>query len=310
MRTEVIFEMESCYRESFKVIAHYFGGKRPMVCVLGNLRGNEIQQLYISGMLVKRLKEIEEQGLIRRSYGICVVPTANPYSINIGKRFWAMDNSDINRMFPGYDKGETTQRIAAGIFDKLQGYKYGIHVASFYIPGDFVPHVRMIHTPYQDVSMGELFGLPFVVLREPVPFDTTTLNFNWQVWGTMAYSIYSNSTDQINQAGAEAAVSAILRFLARMRIIDYNVYGGNEATIFPEDELQTQRSSLAWIFVPYAKCFDEIRKGEVIAKIVDPITGEDSPVVADVNGIVFFRRNEPLVMAHQELFMVVPELHR
>ncbi len=310
MKTEVIFEMESGYREAFKVVAHYFGGKRKMVCILGNLRGNEIQQLYIAGMLVKRLKEIEEKGLIRRSYGICLVPTANPYSINIGKRFWAMDNSDINRMFPGYDKGETTQRIAAGIFEKIQGYKYGIHLASFYIPGDFVPHVKMIRTPYQDASMGELFGLPFVVLRNPVPFDTTTLNFNWQVWGTAAYSLYSSTTDYVDQRGAEATVSAILRFLARMRIISYNVYGGNEATIFLEEELVTLHSPKPGIFVPHVNCFEEVRSGQEIAKIVEPGTGEELSVKSGVNGIVFFKRNEPLVMAQQELYMVVPELHR
>ncbi len=53
----------------------------------------------------------------------------------IKKRFWSIDNTDINRMFPGYDKGETTQRIAAGIFEKIKDYKYGIQFASFYIPG-------------------------------------------------------------------------------------------------------------------------------------------------------------------------------
>ena len=41
----------------------------------------------------------------------------------IKKRFWSIDNTDINRMFPGYDKGETTQRIAAGIFEKIKDYK-------------------------------------------------------------------------------------------------------------------------------------------------------------------------------------------
>ena len=35
--------------------------------------------------------------------------------MNIGKRFWSADNTDINRMFPGYNLGETTQRIAAGV---------------------------------------------------------------------------------------------------------------------------------------------------------------------------------------------------
>ena len=58
------------------------------------------------------------------------------FTMNIKKRFWTIDNTDINRMFPGYDRGETTQRIAAGIFDKINDYKYGIQFASFYTPGN------------------------------------------------------------------------------------------------------------------------------------------------------------------------------
>ncbi len=47
---------------------------------------------------------------------ILILPSINLYSMNIQKRFWSTDNTDINRMFPGYCLGETTQRIAAGRF--------------------------------------------------------------------------------------------------------------------------------------------------------------------------------------------------
>ena len=61
-----------------------------------------------------------------------------------------MDKTDINRMFPGYANGETTQRIAAAVFEALNGFEYGIQLASYYVPGDFIPHVRMLKTGYED----------------------------------------------------------------------------------------------------------------------------------------------------------------
>ena len=121
MREEVIFRMESAYREDFEVKSYHFGGPEKTMCIIGNMRGNEIQQLYIAGQMVRTLKRFEEEGRFIRRHGVTVIPCANPYSVNVGKRFWAMDNSDINRMYPGYNKGETTQRIAAGIFEKIQG---------------------------------------------------------------------------------------------------------------------------------------------------------------------------------------------
>lgn len=65
-----------------------------------------------------------------------------------------MDDTDINRMFPGYNKGETTQRIAAGLFEKLQGYEYGIQMASFYMPGEFIHHVRIVKTALDYAAEG------------------------------------------------------------------------------------------------------------------------------------------------------------
>lgn len=53
-----------------------------------------------------------------------MVPSVNHFSMNIGKRFWPSDNTDINRMFPGYKEGETTQRIAAGVFENIKDYSF------------------------------------------------------------------------------------------------------------------------------------------------------------------------------------------
>ena len=84
-------------------------------------------------------------------------------------------------MFPGYNKGETTQRIASGVFAEISGYEYGIQFASNYIPGEFVPHVRIMTTGYEDVESAKSFTLPYIVLRNPHPYDTTTLHYNWQI---------------------------------------------------------------------------------------------------------------------------------
>ena len=73
-----------------------------------------------------------------------------------------MDKTDINRMFPGYANGETTQRIAAAVFEALNGFEYGIQLASYYVPGDFIPHVRMLKTGYEDVETARLFGMRYV----------------------------------------------------------------------------------------------------------------------------------------------------
>lgn len=48
--------------------------------------------------------------------------------------------------------------------------------------GNFIPHVRMMDCDYSSVDIARQFGLPYVVLRKVRPYDTTTLNYNWQIW--------------------------------------------------------------------------------------------------------------------------------
>ncbi len=240
---------------------------------MGALRGNEVQQLYVCSQLVRTLTELEQRGAIAKEQEILVVPSLNHYAMNIGKRFWAVDNTDINRQFPGSGEGETTQRIAAGVFEKLKRFSYGIHFPSFYMAGDFIPHVRMMDTGYQTSSLAHLFGLPYVVVRKPRPVDTATLNYNWQKWDTNAFSVYTSSTDRIDEPSARQAVSSVLRFLSRMGIINYQCHSGYIASTIKEDELFTVKTQVPGLFRRVKNPGDGVKRGDVIAEIIHPMKG-------------------------------------
>ena len=242
---------------------------------------------------------------------VLVIPSVNHSSMNIGKRFWAVDNTDINRMFPGYDQGETTQRIAAGVFDVVQHYSYGIQFPSFYMPGDFIPHVRMMETGFQNPGLANLFGLPYVVIRKPRPVDTTTLNYNWQIWDTSAFSLYTNATDQIDATSATQAVASVLRFLVRMGILRYTSHSGYIATVLHEEDLANVRSDAAGICRRLAKPGQEVHRGDVLAQVIHPLEGEViSQILSPAGGIIFFSHNGPLVMEGTVVFKIIKRLHQ
>ena len=171
MKKEIIYSMKSPYRDEFRIVGYRFGEGKKTVAIIGAMRGDEIQQQYVASQLVNRLQHLEENLLLAPDCELLVIPTINHYSLNIGKRFWSLDNTDINRMFPGYDKGETTQRIAAAVFEAIKDYEYGIQLASFYIPGDFIPHVRMLNTGYEDIDAARMCCLPSICMRKPTPSD-------------------------------------------------------------------------------------------------------------------------------------------
>ena len=88
--------MESPYRDTFRIWGYRFGSGKKSLAVIGALRGDEVHQQLVCAELISRLRVMEEQGHLIPGHEILVVPSANPFSTNIEKRFWAMDNTDIN----------------------------------------------------------------------------------------------------------------------------------------------------------------------------------------------------------------------
>lgn len=306
MKKRVIYEIKALYRDNFRVTGYEFGEGEKSVCIVGSMRGNEVQQLYVCSLLVKKFKQLEEEGRIKKGHRVLIIPSINPYSMNIQKRFWPTDNTDINRMFPGYDMGETTQRIADGVFQEIKDYTYGIQFTSFYMPGDFVPHVRLMEEGYSKTELAEQFGLPYVVVRKVRPYDTATLNYNWQVWNTQAFSLYTTATERINPNGAGQAVLAVLNFLSAQGIVQYHGPSLIKPKIVSDTELIPVRTSESGIFEPLVKAGETVAMGQPLANIIHPYESElIETLYAPIDGKVFFIHNEPLTYANTAVIKLV-----
>ena len=256
--------------------------------------------------MIKRLKQIELEGNLLSGNEILIIPNANHFSMNIEKRFWSMDNTEINRMFPGYELGETTQRIAAALFDKIKGFAYGIQLASYYITGDFIPHVRMMETGYQPEEEGKLFGLPYVYIKHPHPYDTTVLNYNWQIWNTKAFSLYAGKQNTISREATDEACTAILRFMASVGIIRQTVENGCRSATIRDSDLKSVKAETAGIFYKLKGAKDEVKQGETLAQIIDPYDGSVRlSVKSPVDGSIFFAYDKPLVLQNSLLYKIV-----
>ena len=313
MKKKALYKLESPYREPMVIYGFEFGDEdgEHSCAIVGSTRGDEIQQDFICASLVKRLMNVEEAGAIAPGKKILVIPCVNPYSMNIAKRFWSMDNTDINRMFPGYDQGETTQRVADGLFKAVSDYKYGSQLCSFNLHGNFEAHVRVTHESHisqESLSIADAFGLPYVVSREPTSFDTAMLNYNWQVWDTHAFSVYSQATDTLDPKSARLVRESILRFLHSRQLITENIPGGSISTYIDERQLvQVRTERAAGFLMRRVQPGDRVEKGDTLATIVDTLdTHVKETLTAPCPGYVFFERVQPMVQQDMICFMLVP----
>ena len=306
MKKKIIYEIKGLYRDSFRITGFEFGKGKKSLCIVGSMRGNEVQQLYCCSQLVKKFRQLEEERRIRPDVKILIIPCCNPYSINTQKRFWTIDNTDINRMFPGYDLGETTQRIADGIFSQIKDYEYGIQFTSFYMPGEFIPHVRLMDEGYSDVITAMKFGMPYVVKRTVRPYDTATLNYNWQVWNTKAYSLYTSTTSRIDKKSAGQAVLSILRFCKSVGFVKYQENGDHPSIVISDKELISVRTAKSGIFEPLVKVGDSVDEGTPLAEIINPYDGSVMETLyAPRRGTLFFMHSDPITYAETAVIKMI-----
>ena len=319
MRQKTLFSYETPFSGEHNIYGYVFGAgtySEPLkaehsAAIVGAMRGNEHQQLYICSKLSARLAEIEEHGDIVHGKSILLVPSVNYSAMNADHKYWLSDDSDINRQFPGNPEGTATSRLAYSLLEELKTYSYGIQFPSYYMRGRFIPHIRVMKTGYESTNLANLFGLPFVMLVETRAFDERTLNYNLQVSGTEAFSLYSGGTSRINEEYAEVAVSAVLRFLSRMGIIRYNSMGGNISTMMEEEEMTSIKSEAAGFFKRMKNVNDEVRRGDLLAEIIDPMDGHVlSEVRSPVNGIIFYQQDAPLIYQNVVIFRIIKKIHK
>ena len=201
--------------------------------------------------------------------------------------------------------------MAAGIFGAVHGSAYGIQFASFNQQGDFLPHVRVMKVGAvsdESLAMAEDFRLPCVVSRDAQPFDTGTLNYSWQEWGTHAFSVYSRTTDRIDRPSATLVGNAVMRFLGTRGLISGRVSGGADGVRLDEAELVDVRTEGSSGYLDgLVKPGDVVEKGQELGLVLDAFDAHvRERLLAPVAGRVFFCRVKALVQQRMVAYRIVP----
>ena len=306
MKKDILFTVPSYFRDDMNIMGYRFGKGEKSCVVLGALRGDEVQQLYVCARLVAFLREVERDGGIMPGKSVMVVPTAVGLSMNAGTRVWAPENMDLNRRFPGNPDGATTERIASALFDRLKAYKYGVQLTSFYQPGSFVPHVRMMQTGRENPGLACEFGLPYVYVLTPRLSDQATLNYCWQLAGTQAFSLYAGKTQEIDEAAADQTLRAIIRFLNGRGVIRSEQTPGQTSQVITNDDMLTVTSKSSGLLRRVKHAGAHVRRGEQLAFILNPLDGSVREVLkTPATGMLFFIQDGPFVTEHSPVFQVL-----
>lgn len=306
MRRFDIVTLDSPNRAPLRIEGFLFGehhDNAPSVAIVGAMNGDQVNQLYVASGLVEYLRRKEEEGKIIGE--ILVIPAVNPYALNMGEKNWPLDKTDLNMMFPGYDQGETTQRITGRLFETLKGYDYGIILEGRRDQGMCLPYVKLIQSGYEDLDAVRDLGMGFVHYRPYEPIETAMLQYNWQLWETNAFAIVFGKNGAIDQSDSDEVHNALIRFLSKRKLLDWPVFEGKKSNILHSQQITLLKASRAGIFIPKVHCGAFVKKGEVIGLIMDALSGEKrEKMVAPCEGIVTCQYSHPLIFQNSIAFRI------
>lgn len=294
--------MTAPLRDAFDIPYHDVGPREaaPRVALVAGIHGNELNGVFVLARLASYLRGVaqgvhEGQTLRRR---VVIVPAVNVLGINTQMRVWPFDKTDINRMFPGYSGGETTQRIAGAVLELTGPAHYRIDIHSSNVDFEELPQVRLYEPSEAERRAAMLFGLPAVIERRMDKVFTSTIGHAWRQYEGESFVIQVGSAGTLQPGHCERLFRGLVAFLARAEVLTGVELALDDETTHYFGLRQTCPliAERAGMFVTRCDVGHWLQAGAVIGQIYDGFDGDlreevRTPVAGMLTGI----RRQPLL---------------
>lgn len=264
------------------------------ISIVTGIHGDELEGQYICYELQRRI-QLEKEHL----KGIVdIYPAMNPLGIDSITRGIPAFDLDMNRLFPGNINGNMTEYLAAEIIRDVQGSDcvLDIHASNIYLTE--IPQIRIneLHTETL-VPLAKEANVDFIWIHGANTVLESTFAYSLNSIGTPVLVVEMGVGMRITKVYGDQLVDGIFNLMKKMGIWTGEVSAVRKPIISknPED-VSYLNAKVSGIFIPSVKHWKELKKGEQIGQIVDPLAGTVlDEVTAPVDGILFTIRDYPVV---------------
>src|SRR5690606_23602000 len=238
----------------------------PVVLISGGIHGDEINGV----VAVKKM--LEENMFVPRKGALIFIPLFNVYGFLSNTRTFP-DGRDLNRSFPGSNKGSLASQIAHIITTQIiPNIDYGV---DFHTGGRMLSNFPQIRVDFKDkkaLELAKAFGTHFIINSSYIDksFRKEAIKDNKSV-----LVFEGGESMRLDDFAVEEAIAGTTRLLQYLGNIE-EVLTKKESLIVKESSWI--RAKISGIFIPTIKLGDPVKKGQVIAKITDPYGQVKVPV--------------------------------
>ncbi|MDY4206851.1 M14 family metallopeptidase [Dorea sp. YH-dor228] len=261
--------------------------------IVTGTHGDELEGQFVCYELNQRIQKHPEY-----LHGIVdIYPAFNPLGIDSITRGIPMFDLDMNRIFPGSEEGPMMETMVSRLMSDLKGADMciDIHASNIYL--EEMPQVRINEeTADQLVPYARLLNVDFVWIHAAATVLESTLAYSLNMIGVPTLVVEMGVGMRITKDYGYQLVDGILNLMKEMGIWSGPVESVREPLISSDRAIGFVNADHPGIYLPDARIFDEVMRGDVLGKIVDPLTGSVlEEVKAPITGKVFTRREYPIV---------------
>lgn len=264
------------------------------ISIVTGIHGDELEGQYVCFELQRRIRE--QMDCLQGS--VDVYPAMNPLGIDSITRGIPAFDLDMNRLFPGNIDGNMTEYLAAGIIEDVAGSDcvLDIHASNLYLTE--IPQIR-INELHEErlLPMAMESNVDFVWVHGASTVLESTFAYSLNSIGTPVLVVEMGVGMRITKAYGDQLVDGIFRLMKTLGIWTGKVNAVRKPIVSkdPED-VSYLNASVGGLFLPSVKHWEELKKGDLVGRIVDPLSGEVlDEVLAPVDGILFTIREYPIV---------------
>lgn len=267
----------------------------PVMFISGVIHGDEIQGVEI----IRRILVHPALGQIKGT--LLAVPIVNSFGF-INHTRYMPDRRDLNRSFPGSDRGSLASLVADLFFrEVVLRCQYGIDLHTAALHRTNLPQVRVAPRDPRLMDLANAFAPPVVLVSK---LREKSLRLSAGDAGVKVLLYEGGEALRFDESAIDMGVKGSLRVMESIGMIAPLPHQPLRAPTIVSDASTWIRAPESGVLHTIRRTGDRVGKKEVVGVVADPLGEQSVPVVADDDGIIVGRTNLPIVHRGDALFHI------
>ena len=277
---------------------HVLRGRRegPTLFVCAAIHGDELNGIEI----IRRLLASSRLKGLRGT--LIAVPIVNVYGVLERSRYLP-DRRDLNRSFPGSSKGSMAARLADTFMEEIVSKcSHGIDLHTGAIHRSNLPQIRADLDDEETRSLAEAFGVPVTINAS---IRDGSLRGAAAELGIPMLLYEAGEALRLDEVSIRAGLQGTINVMRKIGMLAPVKPKKHYQEPFVARSSNWERAPESGLLRSPAALGKFVKKGDRIAIIADPVSGDEIPVTTRYGGVVIGRTEMPLVHEGEAIFHIV-----